>query len=162
MNRPSSALSRTLCAAGIPRPATCSLTAAFLRHHLARIGLRHPNDPGTALASRCQHDHNLHARPESGRARRPESAGSDAVWTAGEPATLRRARIRAIAFRISGRPSIADDPSSADEQSLSKQIEPSTLPRYTAAAVRLPGYRVGPTLVRPTERNLMLTSWKCS
>jgi hypothetical protein len=56
-----------------------------------------------------------------------------------------RARIRAIEFRISGRPSIADDPSSGDEQSLSKQIEPSTLPRYTAAAVRLPGYRVGPT-----------------
>lgn len=58
-------------AAGISRPATCH-SLRQLRDPSARSRVRHPNDPGTARASRREYDDDLYARPEPRRARRPE------------------------------------------------------------------------------------------
>ena len=47
----------------------------------SRGRLRHPDDPGAAGARRCEHDHDLHPRPQPGWALRPKPDGRAEVTT---------------------------------------------------------------------------------
>ena len=73
------------------------------------------------------------------------STNSGRARAAREPLCCKaRGRIRAIEFGISGHSCAAHFTATATDPGLSKRIEGSRLPRYTAAAVQLSGYGVGP------------------
>jgi integrase len=63
--------------AGIAKRATCHTFRHSFATHPAGGQPRHPHRAGAARSPGCEHDHDLHPRPQPGPGRRPEPGRSD-------------------------------------------------------------------------------------
>src|SRR5712691_2703771 len=118
-------------------PSDVSFVAAFVCDAPARGWLRHPNNPGVAWASGCEHDDDLHARAQSGWPRGAESARSAGAWSRSGMSPISVAASReycAIEFWISRRGTHRRLAGSNDSHCSSAPVEEPDLRRYTATA----------------------------
>ena len=137
-------------AAGVSPPCHVSFAAAFVCDAFARSRVRHPDDSGTARASRREHDDDLHARVEPGRARRAKSARSTgARLRAGGDFVMLQLQVGiivAIEFGLSRVACGTTRTPTVNAGNTSRCIQPGTSSRYTASFVCVMGYRVRPTI----------------
>jgi len=121
------AVKRATRAAGIAKHVSCHNPAPLLCHPPASLGLRHQDGAGVARTFRREHDHDLHARDEQGRAR-----GDEPARPAGAAARRVPDSSRGVKARMTGGPMRKNHPAqkhARDERRESVRSIPRSLTR---------------------------------